>query len=198
MTRSSGVRNQAVAGESGKRNLRIGTTSGGVISNKSQSRTSETLVIPKEYGDHEGDDTSDQHQPRKSIHEVLICPFRRFESYHCHGKRLPVLIWSVPYATSPSMMIASPFIKTACRIMSGWSLVTWKLRLTPVAHPLCLFLTGIEHRGDNHESWRDGAFTYAKEHAAREELSKVLRSGMAEERHSPHEDVDASGGVVEC
>ena len=64
--------------------------------------------------------------------------------------------------------------------------------LTPVAHACGLFLARIEHGRDYHEPGRDCTFADAQECAAREERAKVFRSGVAQERDRPDEDVEAT------
>ena len=95
MMRSSGVRNHAVAGESGKKNLlysrvcshvcRVNTV---IISKGRES------YAPEDNGDNEGDDSGDDHQPAKQARrgepEYAMRPFGR--AYHCQGMKFSVLM----------------------------------------------------------------------------------------------------------
>ena len=63
---------------------------------------------------------------------------------------------------------------------------------TPVPDALRLLLPRVEHRRDDHEPGRDRALADAEERAAREELPKVFRRGVAQQRNRPYEDVEAA------
>ena len=63
--------------------------------------------------------------------------------------------------------------------------------LTPIAHPPRLLRARIEHRRDDHEAGCDRALRNAEEEAAHEKGPEALRSGMAQERDGPDEDVHA-------
>lgn len=106
-------------------------------------------------------------------------------------------MWRVPYATSPSMMMAAPFMRTELGVSDRHTAERHDTR-TPVTNALRLFLTCVEHAGDNHESRRDGALTDAEECTAGEELPKVLGGCMRQQCDCPHKDVQADPNQFNC
>ena len=62
---------------------------------------------------------------------------------------------------------------------------------TPVTNTKRLFLAGVEHGADDHETRRDGALAHAEDKPDREEATKVLARRMRAERDAPRENVNA-------
>ena len=59
------------------------------------------------------------------------------QTYHCQGIKLPCLMCNVPNATSPSTMIAKPFMRTARIMVNQLVLVNAKYEVrTPITHSL--------------------------------------------------------------
>jgi hypothetical protein len=166
MMRSSGVRNHAFAGESGKKNQKS-TDTIRVI------RPKIIMSLHKSEWGYAGNAGQDTH--------------------HCHAMNVVDFMCRTPKAMRPRRIIAAPFIRTVkkskCRAKG------MKSRRTPVSYSLRLFFARVEHRGDQKESWGDCALANAKEDPACEQCTKVFCSCMAEQSYCPDEDVQANHAV---
>ena len=83
MTRSSGVRNRALAGESGKNSLETDSELG---------QAHEVIYAPKEDCCNDGYGTEDDIEPAQISMSTRHTKVEPFDTHHCHGAKLVVVI----------------------------------------------------------------------------------------------------------
>ena len=139
LTRSSGVKNRAFAGESGKNNLfkvfKKGHSGPLVRSSSAQRKKTRrgeeeewhvthrkrtpaiTVIPPKMMFSLPMDRCTEGGRARsvllfdnKSLRKKMVR--KRKTAHHCHGAKCVVLMWREPYANRPSAMIANPSMRT--------------------------------------------------------------------------------------
>ena len=142
-------------------------------------------------GGDEGEDTGDDDQPLPGLEvaRIRVEGSERDEAYDDLGYT------AISYCMigRDDANIPVPFIRTDRRSQAYQyrSRTHTMMSRTPVANSQRLFLASVEHARHDHKARRDRAFAHPEYEAASKETAEVLACGVAAERNTPHEDVQA-------